>query len=151
MIWTAETMRTVRSLAVRFDLDRQLAEDEHAKAAARSQLSKSLVEYGRTMAVEICPEDIAHGESSDSPFDRLRMTARWLPSTTCVEFRGGRMDGQVIEVAPGLVGTPIRVADARPVEWDAALTHASTPMPSVIEYVPGGWHEAERRWIYELE
>jgi hypothetical protein len=148
MIWTLEMLHSVERLGMSMELDiATLYGYPEAKERTKHEMSQRMVRFAHPLGVEIHPEDIAFREEEQA--FSLKLYARWRPTTTLVEFRGGYVDGQRMTAAPDLIGQPIRVPAREPVTF-ALTKEEMVPRPSdPLQYDLAGWHEQERHWIYD--
>ena len=154
MIWTRAMLYNVERLGLSMSIDplsMDLANVD-VKEGVQQLMARRMVDSAHPLGVEIHPEDVRFREI-EGDFGTM-LYARWAPSTTVVEFRGGHVDGQIMTVAPQLLRGPImipRLAERVGFKREEDGSYLSTPvLLDHLQYDLAGWHETQRHWLYDF-
>lgn len=116
--------------------------------ATRTRLARALVDAAHPFAVELHPDDLQFSEEDTGDFRGVRVRAAWAPQTHTAEFVGGHFDGRILEIPE--VGHPLVTAPPEEFGWSEPDEPVAAT-PRRVVYDLAGWHETERRWIYEAD
>lgn len=148
--WTMDQVWAVRRLWVEGEVSEELAMLPAAREAIHHDHAHHLAAEARVHAVEVHPDDvrISIGERESRTFRRATR-GWWEPQTEELELLGGYRDGETFHF-PGVrrgdpFRTPVVVAPTY-AAFDAPLTPTATFTVDV--WVPHGWNEEARRWVY---
>lgn len=151
-VWTREQIQQARGLRAQAVVDQEMI-DRRALldvfAATRQRLARAIVEMAHPFAIEINPGDL-HFEEVEEGFV-VDVVACWRPTTKEVHFRGGARDGEILAIPnAGPFGT-VRVPRLALSAMDASGGVDPAALATLADlYECVGWHETDRRWIYEV-
>ncbi len=155
--WDADLVRAVRAMGVREvaavdEVHLQRARDEILDLRARHAVSALVRAVEEQQVVKIERRDVRTVVTFDeldvaTSRRSVNVQAAWCPNVQTIEMRGGRLDGERMELRD--VGRPVVVplAEASP-SWLPGSEAPSVAAPRTATYELAGWRPGERVWVY---